>query len=486
MNAKRPSPSESATLFSVGTSKIGNDGNYWKVILTKNNTKRWKKESQAKTKTPKTRSKQKKSKPSKAPKKAKKAKSVKTKKSKAPKTKSKKAKKAKSVKTKKSKSVKRKSKKVKKSKSVKTKKSKSVKRKSKKVKKSRSVKTKKSKSVKRKSKKVKKSKSVKTKKSKSVKRKSKKVKKSKSVKSKTTSKPERKESIKQTKPELESKPEHEQKHFNKNTFLVMLANKYAGNDPTGYFMSEKLDGYRALFYNGPNGGELFSRNNKPFIAPQWFLDDISQKLPKGILLDGELYTKRGDFEGMGVVRKKTPVDSDWRKITYMVFDLPLVRKPFKERYNMLKDILQDVPHVKLVEHIEIKNQKQFEDLHKELVDNGAEGTMLRHPDSYYENKRSNMLLKVKDFLDDEAVVEGMEFGDGRNSNVMGNLIVKWAPHANKSYKGTFDVGSGFTDEHRKNWKTLFKKGTMITVKYFEIQKSGKPRFPIFQNIYHKI
>jgi len=473
MNAKRPSPSESATLFSVGTSKIGNDGNYWKVILTKNNTKRWKKESQAKTKTPKTRSKQKKSKPSKAPK-------TKSKKSK----KGKRSKKSKSVKSKKSKSVKRKSKNAKKTKSVKTKKSKSVKRKSKKAKKAKSVKTKKSKApkTKSKSKKAKKAKSVKIKKSKSVK-----TPKTKSTKGKRAkSKPKKKESIKQTKPEPKPEPEHEQKHFNKNTFSVMLANKYTGNDPTGYFMSEKLDGYRALFYNGPNGGEFFSRNNKPFIAPQWFLDNISQKLPQGILLDGELYTKRGDFEGMGVVRKKTPVDSEWRKITYMVFDLPLVRKQFKERYNILKDILQNVPHVKLVEHIEIKTQKQFEKLHKELVDNGAEGTMLRHPDSYYENKRSNMLLKVKDFLDDEAVVEGMEFGDGRNSNVMGHLIVKWAPHANKAYKGTFDVGSGFTDEHRKNWKTLFKKGTIITVKYFEIQKSGKPRFPIFQNIYHKV
>ena len=89
-------------------------------------------------------------------------------------------------------------------------------------------------------------------------------------------------------------------------------------------------------------------------------------------------------------------------------------------------------------------------------------------------------------MDDEAVIQDMRFGEGRNKDVMGHLIVKWAPHAKKKYKGTFDVGSGFTDYHRKNWKKLFKKGTMITVKYFEIQKSGKPRFPIFQNIYHRV
>ena len=46
--------------------------------------------------------------------------------------------------------------------------------------------------------------------------------------------------------------------------------------------------------------------------------------------------------------------------------------------------------------------------------------------------------------------------------------------------------AGFTDEQRKNWKKLFKPGKMVTLKYFELQKSGKPRFPIFQNIYNKI
>jgi hypothetical protein len=40
---QRPSPSESATGFKVGTKKIGNDGNTWIIIETQNNTKRWKK-----------------------------------------------------------------------------------------------------------------------------------------------------------------------------------------------------------------------------------------------------------------------------------------------------------------------------------------------------------------------------------------------------------------------------------------------------------
>jgi len=40
----RKGPTESATLFNVGTRKTGNDGNMWEVVTNKNGTKRWKKE----------------------------------------------------------------------------------------------------------------------------------------------------------------------------------------------------------------------------------------------------------------------------------------------------------------------------------------------------------------------------------------------------------------------------------------------------------
>ena len=39
----RRSPTQSATLFRLGTVKKGNDNNLWKIIKTKNGVKRWQK-----------------------------------------------------------------------------------------------------------------------------------------------------------------------------------------------------------------------------------------------------------------------------------------------------------------------------------------------------------------------------------------------------------------------------------------------------------
>ena len=75
----------------------------------------------------------------------------------------------------------------------------------------------------------------------------------------------------------------------------------------------------------------------------------------------------------------------------------------------------------------------------------------------------------------------MEFGNGRNSNVMGALYVHWKDK--KMGAAEFKVGSGFDDKDRKNWKKLFPKGKIITVKYWEINKSSKkPRFPIYMRL----
>ena len=160
-----------------------------------------------------------------------------------------------------------------------------------------------------------------------------------------------------------------------------------------------MDGQRAI-YDGKS--TIYSRNINAktgilnvINAPKFF----TAKFPKGLVLDGELYTKKQDFEGTGIFRKKIPVESKWKKAIYMIFDIPLVRKPFKERYQLMKELLKDIPYIKVVKQIKVKDVDHMNKIHFNLVKQGCEGTMLRDPDSFYENKRSKTLLKIKDYFD---------------------------------------------------------------------------------------
>ena len=51
----RKGPEESATSFSIGFKKKGNDGNIWSIVKNKNGVKRWKKTHKKRKKKNKTR-----------------------------------------------------------------------------------------------------------------------------------------------------------------------------------------------------------------------------------------------------------------------------------------------------------------------------------------------------------------------------------------------------------------------------------------------
>jgi DNA ligase-1 len=68
------------------------------------------------------------------------------------------------------------------------------------------------------------------------------------------------------------------------------------HDPTGYYMSEKLDGVRCIW----DGQELYSRYGNKFNPP----DNLKFALPKDFPLDGELWTKRNDFQKCVSIIKK--------------------------------------------------------------------------------------------------------------------------------------------------------------------------------------
>ena len=110
----------------------------------------------------------------------------------------------------------------------------------------------------------------------------------------------------------------------------MLAQTYDPDrdDPSGWLMSEKLDGVRCYW----NGSILYTRNGVKIRAPAEWTD----KLPK-IALDGELWTGRDDFHNaVSIVCHREHGIEDWKKINYMIFDAPLVPGTFEERLVILK------------------------------------------------------------------------------------------------------------------------------------------------------
>lgn len=68
-------------------------------------------------------------------------------------------------------------------------------------------------------------------------------------------------------------------------------------DPTGWWVSEKLDGVRAFW----DGQRLYSRQKIEWNAPSWW----KNRLPKDITLDGELWMARGAFDQTSQICRTT-------------------------------------------------------------------------------------------------------------------------------------------------------------------------------------
>ena len=264
--------------------------------------------------------------------------------------------------------------------------------------------------------------------------------------------------------------------------------------PLGWLLSEKFDGYRARYDHEKRC--FTSRAQKGFNAPEWFKEAM---IPIHNL-DGELWVGRENFQEMGVVRKKTPVPEEWLNVKYVVYDLPEYQGGFKKRIEVLKELVrlnkfrwdaikQTLPEpfcnlecpLIMADQIEITSMKQFKGLYDKLVSEGAEGVMIKHPESVYEDKRSNYLLKYKPNFDAEAIIMDYSKGKGKYSGMLGGFVCK--PLINHDTFHSIDNNehheftiSGMDDEIRENYKISHPIGTIISYEHSGLTDSGKPRF----------
>jgi hypothetical protein len=258
--------------------------------------------------------------------------------------------------------------------------------------------------------------------------------------------------------------------------FVLLANVYEPKKHSvhEWFMSEKLDGMRAIwdggittgmsanevpwanvtkhdrYINPPRASGLWTRYGQPIQAPSWFTD----RLPR-VPLDGELHCGRGQFQlAVSCIKKLSPVDSEWRKVTYSVFDSPppcslwadgkinnanfkkqlsgcfewaMERGQYRWSFYYTKPtyfytVAYDLPNMfHAIENVEWHRQTKLpigEDQIKAAIDLSmaqtlelkGEGLMLRAPHSIWTPERTNLLLKVKPANDMEVTVVGYTWG----------------------------------------------------------------------------
>ncbi len=316
-----------------------------------------------------------------------------------------------------------------------------------------------------------------------------------------------------------------------------------------WFVSEKLDGMRCIWDGGVTRGMysihipfanndrkaagqklkatgLWSRYGNIIHAPDFFLD----QLPPNVILDGELYTGRKDFQTLRSIVSTLPenrIDTAWRRVKYCVFDRPAAGDLFAERVineinfkkNMkgvldwykqcvhdsrmygspisqvypwlVNNIKSDV--IVVIQQQVAESEGYVDSLMEHVLAKGGEGLIIKRQNTVWRPLRTWDVQKIKDFDDAEGKVVGYTTGLGKYRGMMGALVVE-------TDEKRFKV-SGFTDAQRQlagspnldfgqQWaydhpgeedvpsdvyNPLFPIGTMVTYRYRELTDGGIPK-----------
>lgn len=301
-------------------------------------------------------------------------------------------------------------------------------------------------------------------------------------------------------------------------------------------VSPKLDGIRCVKLNG----KALSRKLLP-IPNNFVRNWIEKNLPDGI--DGELmlmgpeqtYTgKHIAITGKHLLNNFNEVQSAIMSVegepdfVFCAFDCTTASSvnlnqtrdcsslPFRDRFAFLSQtrwcLGDDWLRLRIVPHEETYSVDRLLEMAAEFCAAGFEGAMIRDPNGPYKFGRSTekegYLLKLKSFVDEEAVVIGCveementneatvnELGQTKRSSAKAGMVPKGVLGALQCRfdDGTeFEVGSGFTDAERvEYWERGYEDrdiGRIVTVKHQPPpggRKLGEaPRFPVFKGFRH--
>ena len=260
---------------------------------------------------------------------------------------------------------------------------------------------------------------------------------------------------------------------------------------TKFWLTQKLNGVRATFYNG----QLVARSGVPYKGLDHIIKEISWVQNAGFVLDGELTLKdKGSLSDNEAFRMATGIlnSDDVHKmlVCFTIFDAISVRdfesaEP-KVQYanrrivlNELADSFVDAEYVSVLPVLYSgTDQSKIDEYLEQMVREDKEGLMA-NLDVPYRRTRHKGILKIKRFYTMDLPILRCEEGTGRLEGTLGAFVLE--------YKGNeVKVGSGFTDEQRATyWQQRDSiAGTLCEVKYKETSSDKNTgleslQFPVF-------
>lgn len=258
----------------------------------------------------------------------------------------------------------------------------------------------------------------------------------------------------------------------------------------------KMDGMRfnAIVQNGKV--EYRSRNGKEIqLLGNLDADFIKMAGDDSCVFDGELLVvnESGILDrqtGNGILNKanKGTISSAeaaqvratiWDVIPYLYFIDGECPTPYGKRMDSL-NVLVDKhkpAKVKLVDSWEVDTYEEAKTIFDRLLTDGQEGIILKDMNGIWEDKRVKHQIKFKGELECDLKIVDIEEGTGKYEGMLGAIVCESSDGVVK-----VRVGSGFTDEQRKNFgKEIIDKIVAIKYNMRSVDKQGKNSLflPIF-------
>jgi ATP-dependent DNA ligase len=205
-----------------------------------------------------------------------------------------------------------------------------------------------------------------------------------------------------------------------------------------YYMEPKLDGWRILLdFTGkqPTAWTRTGRDLSDSLSG-WFTTFDWDEF-KGLVLDSEMgypidkyqidYNATARVLGSGpeVALSKWETNMElYRNLRAYVFDMPLSELQQYARNRRLAAIVPPWHDMKQAIHRVQELGEWDEEKYTNLVEGGAEGVMLKNPDSYYhlDSRPTQTWYKVKKFTTTDAVVVSYDEGEGKYAGQIGAIV----------------------------------------------------------------